>query len=45
MAVVEDVEEGEGRVVGDGVSGGGVYQVPGGADVGVRDGEGLVEGC
>jgi hypothetical protein len=45
VAVVEDVEECEGRVVRDGGAGGGVYQVPCGADVGVGDGEGLVEGC
>lgn len=37
MAVVQDVEEGETGVFVDGRSGGGVYQVPGGADVSVGD--------
>jgi hypothetical protein len=44
VAVVEDVEEGEGGVFVDGLGGGGVDEVPCGADVGVWDIEGLVEG-
>jgi hypothetical protein len=43
VAVVEDVEEGEGCVFGDGGGGGWVDEVPGGADVCVGDGEGVVE--
>ena len=43
MPVVEDVEEGEGGVVGNGGVGGGVDEVPSGAEVGVGDVEGGVE--
>ncbi len=44
VAVVEQVQEGEGGVVGDGRGGGGVDQGPGGAEVGGGDVEGGVEG-
>lgn len=44
MAVVEDVEEGEGGVLADGGVGVGVDEVPGGADVRVGDVEAGVEG-
>lgn len=43
VAVVEDVEEGEGGIFVDGLGGGGVDEVPCGADVGVWDIEGFVE--
>ena len=43
VAVIEDVEEGEGGVFGDGRGREGVDEVPGGADVGVGDVEGGVE--
>jgi hypothetical protein len=44
VAVVQDVEEGEASIFGDGGRGRGVDQVPGGADVGVRNVEGVVKG-
>lgn len=44
VSVVEDVEEGEGGVFGDCGGGRGVDEIPGGADVGVGYGEGVVEG-
>ena len=44
VAVVEDVQEGEAGVFGDGGGGGRVDEVPGGVDVCVWDGEGGVEG-
>jgi hypothetical protein len=43
VAVVEDVEEGEGGVFIDSLGCGGVDEVPCGANVGVWDIEGLVE--
>lgn len=44
MAVAQDVEERERGVFTDGFVGVGVHEVPGGADVGVRDVEAGVEG-
>ncbi|KAI4185334.1 MAG: hypothetical protein LQ346_005931, partial [Caloplaca aetnensis] len=44
VPVVEDVQEGEGGVLADGGVGVGVHEVPGGADVRVRDVQAGVEG-
>lgn len=43
MAVIEDVQEGEAGIFVDGRRGRRVDQVPGRADVGVGNGEGVVE--